>query len=72
MKAIFKREFRAYFTSTIGYIYLAAFFAFSGFLFYSNNIAEKTTSMYSLFTYLFNANFVLVPILTMRMYSEDK
>lgn len=72
MKAIFKREFRAYFTSTIGYIYLAAFFAFSGFLFYSNNIAEKTTSMYSLFTYLFNANFILVPILTMRMYSEDK
>ena len=34
MFAIFKRELKAYFTSPLGYVFLAIFYAFSGLFFY--------------------------------------
>ena len=39
MFAIFKREFRAYFTSPLGYVFLAIFYAFSGLFFYAIGVA---------------------------------
>ena len=34
MIAVFKREFRAFFTTPIGYVVMAIFCAFSGYFFY--------------------------------------
>ena len=35
MTAIFKREFKAYFSTPIGYIFLAAFYFFLGIFFFT-------------------------------------
>lgn len=39
MSAIFKREFHAYFSSPIGYVFIAMFYCLSGFFFFLDNLA---------------------------------
>lgn len=71
MKAIFKREFRSYFTSPIGYVFAAVILFFEGMFFallYSNGMTD-ITGVFSIVTYVLA--FVL-PVLTMRMLSEDR
>ena len=72
MGAIFRRETLSYFTSPIGYIYLAAFYAFSAFSFTSNSLQYGTTKMDGMFQQLMIILIVLIPILTMRTLSEEK
>lgn len=72
MKAVLKRELKAYFTSVIGWIFLAAFFFVFNLYFVANNLIYGTPYLsYS----LSNVAFVLViiiPILTMRSMAEDR
>lgn len=72
MGAIFRRETLSYFTSPIGYIFLAAFYAFSAFSFTNNSLRYGTTRMDGLFQQLMIVLIVLIPILTMRTLSEEK
>ncbi|MBR6872292.1 MAG: ABC transporter permease [Ruminococcus sp.] len=72
MGAIFRRETLSYFTSPIGYIFLAAFYAFSAFSFTSNSLHYGTTKMDGMFQQLMIILIVLIPILTMRTMSEEK
>lgn len=72
MGAIFRRETLSYFTSPIGYIFLAAFYAFSAFSFTSNSLRYGTTKMDSMFQQIMIILIVLIPILTMRTLSEEK
>lgn len=72
MRAIFKREFKSYFTSAAGYVFLGIFFAIAGLLFYAYNIFSNSTSMSSLYSYLLTIMTFIIPILTMRLMSEDK
>ena len=72
MLAIIKREFRAYFRTPLGYVFVAALFFFSGYYFYTYNIYGNTTNMTRLFELLFPVVLFLVPILTMRLISEEK
>jgi len=72
MLAILKREFRAYFQSPLGYVFIAALFFFSGFYFFTYNLYSSTTNMSTLFDLLFPVVLFLVPVLTMRLMSEDK
>lgn len=71
MTAIFKREFKSYFATPVGYIVLAAFYFFLGLFFYmiySNGspvVEAVVIQMASI------AVFAL-PILTMRLMSEDR
>lgn len=72
MKAIFKREFESYFKSPLGYIFLALFLAYSSLIFFATNINFGTTIMTSYFTnnsYIF---IVAIPLLTMKMFSEER
>lgn len=79
MKAIFKREFSAYFKSPIGYIFLTAFYAAAGVLFGITAVSTSpldgllylTPDMSTMFTLLFYVLMVLIPILTMRTMSEE-
>ncbi len=72
MTAVFKREIRAYFTSALGYVFCAVMVFFSGYYFLTYNIYTATTDFSSLFTLLFSVVLFMVPILTMRLMSEDK
>ena len=72
MVAILKRELNAYFSSAIGYIFLAVFYAFAGFYFFLSNVLSNTTDMRSFFSSMFSVIMFLIPILTMRLMSEDK
>lgn len=72
MIAIYKREMKSYFTSPIGYVYVCAYL-FAMALFFKMNMLDQGLSnvVYffggSLIIYMF-----LVPILTMRLFSEEK
>lgn len=72
MVAIFRREFRTYFTSAIGYIFLAVFFVFGGYFFTENNIANSTTSLTNVFSAIITIFIFLIPVLTMRLMCEEK
>ncbi len=72
MSAIFKREIRSYFTTATGYVFLAVFYALSGFFFYTVNVYGSTTNLGGLFSTLLFVWVFLTPILTMRLLSEER
>lgn len=72
MTAVFKREFKAYFYSPLGYVFIAAFFLLSGYFFFNYNLYGNTTDMRNLFGTLFTVALFFIPILTMRLMSEDR
>ena len=62
MTAIFKREMKAYFTSPLGYIYLAAVFFFGGY-FFSMMLANSSSEISIVFGNLFIVITFLISIL---------
>lgn len=72
MVAILKREFHSYFSSAIGYVFLAVFYFFASLFFASYNLTGNTTSMSNLFSSLIMVYVILIPILTMRLMCEEK
>ena len=72
MGAIYQREMKAYFSSAIGFVFLAVFLFYSGYLFVNVNIAGATSSMSTYFSNMIFIYVLLIPILTMRLMSEDK
>lgn len=71
MIAIFKREFKAYFSTPIGYIVLAAYFFFLGLYFtliYSAGSPEVSMVMMAMVTIIV----FTMPLITMRLMSEDR
>jgi ABC-2 type transport system permease protein len=72
MGAVYRREISAYFTSSIAYVFLAVFYLISGISFYQVCIVNSTTDMSGIFAMVFMVLLFLIPILTMRLYSEDK
>lgn len=72
MKAIFKREFKAYFTSPVGFAVLAIFYLFSGIMFGVFFQAGQPDISGIFAPWLFVISLVIIPILTMRLFSEDK
>lgn len=72
MTAVFKREFRAYFRTPLGYVIVAAAYFFTNYYFYTYNLFGNTTDFSKLFDMLFSVILFLVPVLTMRLLSEEK
>ena len=72
MSAIIKRELSSYFNSAIGYIVLAVFYFFSGLFFYMYCLMSNTTSMTYVFLSMLMIVMLLVPIITMRSFSEER
>jgi len=71
MKAVFKRDFRAYFTSPIGYIYIGAYIFVLNLFFYVENILGASSSVAGIFSFMLTMMIFLTPILTMRVFSEE-
>jgi ABC-2 type transport system permease protein len=72
MGAIYRREMGAFFTSGLAYVFLAVFYIFSGYYFYNEVIASGYTDTSPLFRNMFKIVLFLIPILTMRLLSEEK
>lgn len=72
MRAILKREANAYFDTPLGYVFLAVYYLFAGFFFFNYNLYSNSTDMRSLFSIMFTVTLFLIPILTMRLMSEDR
>lgn len=72
MSAIYRRELMAYFTSPIGYVFSAVFFAISGVCFTSSTIGSSTTDSTAYFSMILLFFVVLIPLLTMKLFSEEK
>lgn len=72
MKAIFKREVGAYFKTPLGYIFVGLFIAFASLVFFALNINANTSVMTNYFSILCFVFIVAVPLLTMKMFSEER
>ncbi|MCL2580111.1 MAG: ABC-2 transporter permease [Oscillospiraceae bacterium] len=72
MSAVFSREFMAYFRTPLGYVIVAAMFFFTGYYFFTFNIIGNTTNTSGMFSMLFSVVLFLVPVLTMRLLSEER
>lgn len=68
---IFKKEFKDYFISPIAYIVIAIFLAFTGWLFFSTFFLYDQAEMRRFFDMLPFLFALLVPIITMRLFSEE-
>lgn len=72
MSAIIKRELSSYFNSAIGYIVLAVFYFFSGLFFYMYCLLSNTTSMSYVFLSMLMIVMLVIPIITMKSFSEER
>ena len=72
MTAIFKRELKAYFHTPLGYVVIAVLYFFTGYYFFTYNLYGGTTDLSMLFSLLFTVVLFLIPVLTMRLMSEEK
>ncbi|MDR0730924.1 MAG: ABC transporter permease [Treponema sp.] len=72
MTAVLKREFKAYFYTPLGYVFIGAYWLFTGFFFFNYNLYGNSGDLRLLFNTLFTVTLFLVPILTMRLLSEDR
>ena len=73
MTAIYKREMLSYFTSPIGYVFVAVFLALNAFIFSLYTLmAGDESSVGSYFTMVMFIFIILVPLLTMKSFSEER
>jgi ABC-2 type transport system permease protein len=72
MFAVFKRELRAYFSSPIGYVVIGLFLFLSGIFFAATNLLGASPDFNSILSTMAFIFLFLVPILTMRLLTEEK
>mgnify|MGYP003296229551 CR=1 FL=1 len=73
MLAIYKRELRSYFSTPLGYIFCGMFLLVSGLIFYFTTLANQSTeSLGEYFIYMIFMFAILIPLLTMKLFAEDR
>ena len=72
MFAIYKKEMRSYFTNPIGYIFIGIFLVFAALLCCMTTILSGSYDTKNYFTLLVYALVILIPLLTMRLFSEER
>lgn len=72
MFAIYRKELASYFINPIGYIYLGIFLVFSALLCCYTTIVAGTYSTSQYFFYLIMSFVILIPLLTMRLFAEER
>lgn len=71
MAAVLRREFSSFFKSPIGYVYLAVYFLIAGFYFWVL-VVSQSPDISRVYSSLFLFSCILVPILTMKLFSDEK
>lgn len=72
MKAIFKKEFRNYFMSPIGYIFVGVFTALAAMFFSSGILQTQQADISLMFSDINVVYLFLASLLTMRLLAEEK
>ncbi len=72
MFAIFKKELRAYFINPVGYVYVGIFLAASALICAFTTYQQATYDASGYFQFLILMMGVLIPLLTMRLFSEER
>jgi ABC-2 type transport system permease protein len=71
MLAIYKKELRSYFTSMIGYVFIAVFLIVVGIFFVIQNLLYMTPAIEYTLSSITSLFVFLVPLLTMRLMAEE-
>lgn len=72
MLAVFKKEMRSYFTGVIGYVFLVLYLALGGAVFCYTTLFSMTADVTPYFTYMLLASAIILPLLTMKSFSEER
>ncbi len=72
MFAIYKREMHAYFTTPVGYLFAAIFLCISAAVFCYTTLYSLTSDLTAYFTVMIFAMVVLLPLLTMKTFAEER
>ena len=76
MRPVFRREFKAYFSSPLGYVFIVIFLVASGFLTLSRDFGRllelRQADLAPFFSYLPWLFVVLVPAVAMRLWAEER
>ncbi len=72
MFAIFKKELRTYFIGATGYVYTGIFLAISALLCTYTTLQSSSYSTSAYFTMMIFALVILMPLLTMRLFAEER
>ena len=72
MWAIIKKEVRTYFLSPIGYVFVGLFLLMASLFFYSEVLVTGSTMFSNIFYSLSTILIMIVPLLTMRTFSEER
>ena len=72
MKAVYKKEIHTYLTTPIGYVFVAIYFLVSGALFSLTTLMSMTADVAPYFTYMLLCLAILLPLLTMKAFSEER
>ena len=72
MLAVWKKEFKAYFHSVIGWLFVAALLALFGLYFYVYNLMQGYPYIYYSLSSVTIIFLIAVPVLTMRSFAEER
>ena len=72
MFAIYKKELRSYFTNPHGYVFAGIFLVLSSLIFCYTTLLSQSYDTSTYFLAMVFAFVVLVPLLTMRLFTEEK
>ncbi len=72
MLAIYCKELRSYFINAVGYVYSGVFLALAALLCCFTTLKSQSYGTSAYFTYMIFALVVLIPLLTMRLFSEER
>ena len=72
MRYLYKKEMATFFSTHFGFVFLGIFLFLSGIMFTIYNLLGGNADMAGTFDLLKNLAFIIFPILTMRMFAEER
>lgn len=72
MRAVFLKEIKQYIVTPVGAVFVAAYFAFTAYHFVVGVLLPAQCDVSGLFNSMFSMLMVLIPLLTMRSFAEER